>query len=112
MGCNIVKVICDSGISKGGPKGASAPSLLLEQTKAQRAEKIWGGDRAPPYLKVWIWHCVKLLRLIQWQDSIYLNEKANWNFLLLLLSSKYPRIILRHLVKKIWRDFFKFLLIK
>ena len=48
MGCNIVKVICDSGISKGGPQGASAPSLLLEQTKAQRAEKNLGGRPGPP----------------------------------------------------------------
>ena len=48
MGCNIVKVICDSGGSRGGAQGALAPSLFLDQTKAQSAEKILGGDRAPP----------------------------------------------------------------
>ena len=37
-----------------GPGGASPPSpLFLDQTEARRAEK----DR-PPYLKVWIRHCI------------------------------------------------------
>ena len=35
---------------QGGAQGASAPSLLLEQTKAQRAKKILGGDQAPPLI--------------------------------------------------------------
>ena len=48
--------------------GEATPQFL-HQTEAQRAKKVLGGDRPPPYLrvwltppppphlKVWIWHC-------------------------------------------------------
>ena len=42
-----------SGESRGGARGGPPP-LFLDQTEARRAEKIWGGDRAPPYLRVWM----------------------------------------------------------
>ena len=55
--------------SRGGAWGARAPLLFLDQTETQRAEKIFlettpslyrGLDdrAAPPYLKVWIRHCI------------------------------------------------------
>ena len=33
--------------------GGGAP-LFLDQTKARRTERNYLGDRAPPYLRVWI----------------------------------------------------------
>ena len=41
--------VADPGEGPGG----SAP-LFLDQSEARRAEKAWGGDRAPPYLRVWM----------------------------------------------------------
>ena len=49
-------------------EGTLCPLLFLDQTEAQRAQKIfWGGtgpplskvldDPPPPHLKVWICHC-------------------------------------------------------
>ena len=59
----------NSGGSRGGAWEARAPLLFLDQTEAQRAEKIflvtappppylgvWMTGRPPPYLKVWIRH--------------------------------------------------------
>ena len=60
------------GGSRGGAWGAWAPIFFLDQTEAQRAKKIifetapppphlsQGVDdqAAPPYLKVWIRHCI------------------------------------------------------
>ena len=59
----------NSGRSRGGAWGARAPLLFLDQTEAQGAEKFFLetapplsqglDDRvAPPYLKVWIHHCI------------------------------------------------------
>ena len=49
-------------LSSGGSRGRARPPLFLDQTEARRAEKNFGGDRAPPpppplNLKVWIRHC-------------------------------------------------------
>ena len=33
---------------------ARPPRLIVDQTEARRAEKIFFGDRAPAYLKVWM----------------------------------------------------------
>ena len=56
-----------SGGSRGGARGGWPP-LLLDQTEAQRAEKIFletpppylrvWMTAPPPYLKVWIRHCM------------------------------------------------------
>ena len=46
-----------SGGSRGGAWGAAPPPpshLILDQTEAQRAEKIFLGDQPPPYLRVWM----------------------------------------------------------
>ena len=52
--------------------------LFLDQTETRRAEKIFLGDRLPPYLrvwmtrtpppylKVWIQHCYLLPKLLQY----------------------------------------------
>ena len=59
------KFVIISGGSMGGTRGPALPHpLFLDQTEAQRAEKIGGGDRPyrwpplppPCYLKVWIRH--------------------------------------------------------
>ena len=44
-----------SGGSRGGAQGARppSPSLCLDQTEARRDKKIFG-DRAPPYLRIWM----------------------------------------------------------
>ena len=57
-----------SGGSMGGARGARPPPLFLDQTGAQRAEKIfcrlfppyfrvWMTGSPPPYLKIWIRQC-------------------------------------------------------
>ena len=44
--------VADPREGRGGP---GPPPLFLDQIEARRAEKyIFFGDRAPPYLKVWI----------------------------------------------------------
>ena len=60
--------VTDPGDGSGGP--GSPPHLFLDQIDARRAEKKFLrspppptlsqglDDRAPPYLKVWICHCV------------------------------------------------------
>ena len=34
--------------------GELPPPLILDQTKAPKAEKILGGDQGHPYLRVWM----------------------------------------------------------
>ena len=50
-----------SGRSRGAFRGARPPPppLILDQTEARRAEKMFFGDRLPPppYLRVWIRRC-------------------------------------------------------
>ena len=43
-------------VVSGGSPTPPHPPLFLDQTEARRAEKSFFGDRAPPYLKVWIRH--------------------------------------------------------
>ena len=45
-----------SGGSRGGARGTRPVPLFLDQTEARGAEKNISGERAPPYLKVWIHH--------------------------------------------------------
>ena len=48
---------CQWWIQGRGTEGPPPPpSLFLDQTEARKAEKNLFGDRAPPYLKVWIRH--------------------------------------------------------
>ena len=54
--------VYNSGGSRGGARGARPPLLLfLDETEAQRAEKIFLETKPPPpppYLKVWIRHFI------------------------------------------------------
>ena len=63
----------------GPGKGTgSPPPLFLDQTEAQMTKKSLGGDPSPhipptsppPYLKVWIRHCIKLT-LVNTTANIY-----------------------------------------
>ena len=64
------------------PRGAGSP-LFLDQTEAQRAKKIsletpsplsqGLDDRAPPYLKVWIRHC---MGHFGWTDAFYKQHNS------------------------------------
>ena len=59
------------------------PPLFLDQTEARRAEKIFSGDhpplsqglddRAPPYLKVWIRHC---MGHFGWTDAFHKQHNS------------------------------------
>ena len=46
----------------------------LDQTEAQRAEKIFWRPPSPPppYLKVWIWHCCYLYLLLMFWEVIFM----------------------------------------
>ena len=65
MWCTVHNWTSEWRIQGRGPGGLD-PLLFLDQTEAQRAEKIFFGDpppyqrfwmTAPPYLKVWMRHC-------------------------------------------------------
>ena len=80
----------------GKPIAGPTPPLFLDQTQAQRGEKIWGGDRPPPLspglddrppprdMKVWIRHCYppfeKLGPVAQnlWDTEAYLVRGVGW----------------------------------
>ena len=51
ISCILVYVI--SGGTRGGARG-SRPPLCLDQTEARGAEKSFLGDRASPYLRIWM----------------------------------------------------------
>ena len=42
------------GGSRGGAWGARPPPLFLDQTEVRRAEKMFFGDWASPFLRVWM----------------------------------------------------------
>ena len=49
------KIQVSGHISSGGSRGrARVPRLFLDQTEARKVEKIFFGDRAPPFLRVWM----------------------------------------------------------
>ena len=75
--------VADLGEVPGEP---APPSLFLDQTEAWRAEKIFFGDhpptpplsqglddRAPPYLKVWIRHC---MGHFSWTDAFHKQHNS------------------------------------
>ena len=53
--------VYNSGGSRRGAWGAQAPLLFLDQTEAQRAEKIFLETAPPPYLRVWMTGCSPLI---------------------------------------------------
>ena len=52
-----------SGGPKGGAREACPPPLFLDQTEVRRAEKMFLGPPPPPFLKVWVRHCVQSIFL-------------------------------------------------
>ena len=48
--CDSLHVLCDSSVVDPGewPRWPGPPPLFLDKTEAQRAEKIFLGDQAPP----------------------------------------------------------------
>ena len=65
---------CFIGGSRGGARGARAPPLFLDETKARGAEKNFletcHSPPTPRYLIVWIRHCYLPPKLVQYVDRL------------------------------------------
>ena len=96
-------IFYSSGGSRGGVRGAQPPPLFLDQTEVRTAEIFFfflgGGakffflrppppisqgldDRSPPYLKVWIRHCIFMqIKLIFIWKVLHLASFWKWECL-------------------------------
>ena len=54
---NQCRLILTSGRSRGGAHPPPLPPLIFRPNWGPKRRKMFVGDQAPPYLKVWIRHC-------------------------------------------------------